>query len=95
MKEKTLRVIGGVFFILLFLIVLVGFLNVPIRNTFVKYFNWNIIYLRLFFFPLFFLGYILFQKLFKGKTWASLKSDIIYGSLFTVFSVAIYAFLFL
>ena len=95
MKEKTLRVIGGIFFILLFLIVLVGFFNIPLGSTFTKYFNWNILYLRLFFFPLFFVGYIMFQKLFKSRTWSSLKTDMIYGSLFTIFSVGIYSFLFL
>jgi len=45
-----------------------------------------IIFIRFFAAPLFFVGYILYQKLVRKKKWAALKTDVIY----TVFFMAVY-----
>ena len=49
-------------------------------------FPYLIIFTRFFAAPLFFVGYILYQKLVKRKKWASLTTDVIY----TVFFLAVY-----
>jgi hypothetical protein len=94
MKEKTQKLINGAFFILLFLIILAASLNAPFSNFFIKHSSAWIIFLRFFWFPLFFSAYILFQKLIKKRSWMSLKPDLFFGSLFTLLSVGIFAFFF-
>ena len=95
MKEKAQKLIGGVFFILLFLIILTATLNAPLGDFFTNHYSAWIIFLRFFWFPLFFLGYILLQKFIKKRSWPSLKPDLFYGSLFTLFSAGIFAFFFI
>ncbi len=90
MNNRSVRLLYAVFFIFVALFLIAAVSNNNAINNFIKKdLGLKILYVRLFFFPLFFLAFIAFQKI-KGKTWPSLKNDIIYGSLFTVISAAIY-----
>jgi len=95
MKEKTVGFIAVVYLILLFLFVLIVPSSAPDGRFFTTHSTPWIMFLRFFSFPLLFSGYILFQKLIKKRNWQSLSTDLLNGSLFTLFSAAILAFLFI